>query len=219
MPAPLFLATAAVAGAALTGLAFLLFGDEDEGGTDSGGGSSDENNKFDGTGGGADDKPDTGNGGGGFVPTFKPNPGTGGGQAVTWDTALYGGGSQPMNWVVIRTQLALYGWPIEGGLAATDEDVNGPSCPEPGKGSRAGCPASQQLKNYQAGFNRLVDMANAGTIGGAPGSGSIFAGQPKLVVDGILGANTLKSMKTALAWQELNGGPFGVGRMREVSIA
>jgi hypothetical protein len=134
-------------------------------------------------------------------------------QLVSWDAAVWGGGNTPMKWTAVRIAFQVLGWPLEGG--ALGGDPNGASCPEPGKGSRGACPASQQVKNFQAGINRAIDKANASSIAGAP----IFAGQPKLVLDGILGANVLRALSRASEWQTAHGGGvFNPGSFRLMTL-
>jgi len=196
------------AGAALgIGFAYLFFGNEDYGDTE------DE---------APGDLPSTPTKTATFTPA-DPNPvgpsstPSVGGSAQTgsWDTNLWGTGSN-MNWTAIRTAMTIFGWPANVGSITTD--INGTSCPGVGIGSRKNCTSNIGLRNFQAGFNRLVDRAGDASsyfIGQ-----HLFAGKPKLDLDGILGKNTLNAMSTAMGWQnQFAGGPFGVDKMRLESIA
>lgn len=131
-----------------------------------------------------------------------------------WDTNIWGFGNQ-MKWPGIRAAMVLFGWPAIVG--AVDSDINGVTCAPPGLGSRASCTANNGLRNFQHGWNRLIDRANAnpGAFIGAP----LFAGQIKLVADGILGKNSLNAMSRSMEWQTAHaGGPFGIDNMRLESI-
>lgn len=144
-----------------------------------------------------------------LIPAVPVNPG----QSVTWNTELFGGGSKPMNWTAIRLAFEVIGWGFVDGILGGDP--NGQGCPEPGKGSRSGCPANSQVKAMQAGINRAIDKANAGELAGSP----LFAGLAKLSLDGRLGANTLRMLEKAGTWQgNFGGGPFFPGAFREATL-
>lgn len=130
-----------------------------------------------------------------------------------WDTAMWGTGAG-MKWPAIRAAMVLWGWPAMTGTVASD--INGAGCPGVGIASRASCTANNGLRNFQAGYNRMINRANAGaTYVGA----DLFAGQTKLTVDGLLGPKSLNAFGRAMTWQRLHaGGPFGLDKLRLESI-
>lgn len=148
------------------------------------------------------------------TPVFPPSvPAAPSGGA--WNESLWGPGDD-LNWAAIRSAMLMWGWP-DSGVGGVTSDLNGASCPGVGVASRAGCNVNQQLKNYQYGFNRMIDRANnpADAFNGK----SLFQGRAKLTTDGILGAKTLASFGPSFQWQiDVGGGPFGAGALREASI-